>query len=199
MEDVGSDRQGRAIPDASWPAGKTAPGRLERVRRFLNTANLESGADHLADLHGALVWLGENGWGRHLADLDDGALARLVHVREQLRDLLVARSDESRTVAWEVLVGDLELRVVAGADGLRLGGSGCGTAAIVGELVAIAVESELRGDWSRLTACGNPSCRWVVYDRTKGRSNVWCSMSACGQRHKQRNYRLRQARSTAPR
>ena len=191
------DRGGRAIPDASWPAGKEAPGRLEHLRRFLNTANLESGADHLAESRGAAVWLGENGWGLHV--LDHADVARLALVREQLRDLLVTRTDGSQALMWETLVDDLELRVVAGAAGLRLGGSGRGTDGIISELVAIAVESELRGEWSRLTACGNPSCRWVVYDRTKGRSNVWCSMSACGQRHKQRNYRLRQARSATPR
>ena len=50
------------IPDASWPPGRAAPGRLERARRFVNTVNRENGADHLGEPLRAAQWLAGDGW-----------------------------------------------------------------------------------------------------------------------------------------
>lgn len=45
----------------------------------------------------------------------------------------------------------------------------------------------------RMRHCSNPSCTLVFYDRGKNNRRRWCSMSACGNRHKVAHYRARKA------
>ena len=52
------------MPDGSWPPGRGAPEPLERVRRFVNTANPESGADHFETPASLAAWLEREGYGR---------------------------------------------------------------------------------------------------------------------------------------
>ena len=182
------DRLGRILPEPGFPAGKEGPGDLERLRRFVNTVNLESGADRLADHRGAAAWLRADGWS--VGALGDDELRRLRRTRDLLRELAVANRDgRDAPAVWRALVRVGGARVRIGVrDGTPvLDGGG----EVRAELVAIAVTSVLDGTWARLKACRNERCRWVVYDPTRSGSNEWCSMSACGQRHKQRQYRMR--------
>ena len=184
------DREGRVLPEPGFPAGKEAPGELERLRRFVNTVNLESGADRLDDPRDATAWLRAEGW--TVGALGDDDVRRLRGIRELVRELAVTNRDGGDTRAvWHALVdvGGSGVRVVVRDGTPALDGGG----EIRAELVAIAVTSMLDGTWPRLKACRNDRCRWVVYDPTRGGSNQWCSMSACGQRHKQRQYRMRQS------
>lgn len=41
--------------------------------------------------------------------------------------------------------------------------------------------------------CGNPDCVLYFYDTTKNHARRWCSMDACGNRHKVARFRARQA------
>lgn len=43
----------------------------------------------------------------------------------------------------------------------------------------------------RMKHCSNPSCTLVFYDLGKNNRRRWCSMSACGNRHKVAHYRAR--------
>lgn len=45
----------------------------------------------------------------------------------------------------------------------------------------------------RMKHCSNPSCTLVFYDRGKNNRRRWCSMGACGNRHKVAHYRARKA------
>src|ERR1039458_10803717 len=86
-----------ATSDPSVPAGpaRSAPGRLELVRRFVNRADLAAGADELEGLDGLAAWLRERaliGPGDHLAPDDR---QRALAVREALRNLLENRSGGS--------------------------------------------------------------------------------------------------------
>ncbi len=45
----------------------------------------------------------------------------------------------------------------------------------------------------RLKHCQNPACTMVFYDRGKNNRRRWCSPSACGNRDKVANYRMRLA------
>ena len=47
---------------------------------------------------------------------------------------------------------------------------------------------------SRLRHCANPECSLVFYDTARNGTRRWCSMSACGNRHKVRSHRQRAAR-----
>jgi predicted RNA-binding Zn ribbon-like protein len=41
----------------------------------------------------------------------------------------------------------------------------------------------------RLKICPNRGCRWVFYDRTKGKTRVWCNDRTCGNRERVRRAR----------
>lgn len=186
------DRHGRPIPDGSWPPGKEAPGRLEELRRFLNTRNLENGAERLDDPSGLDEWLVAEG--RPPVTTDADGLATVLALRAALGDLAVANHDGTEDAdAWDRLAqlaagAPLVLTVVGNRPVLIPVRTG--VAGLVGDLVAIVAEAWSEGSWSRLKACLH--CRWVFWDHTRSRTGVWCSMSACGQREKQRRYRRRQ-------
>jgi predicted RNA-binding Zn ribbon-like protein len=43
----------------------------------------------------------------------------------------------------------------------------------------------------RIKICRNDDCRWVFYDRTKGKTRCWCSDKSCGNRERVRRARAR--------
>jgi predicted RNA-binding Zn ribbon-like protein len=73
--------------------------------------------------------------------------------------------------------------------GLEPAGDGCNGA--LGELLAIVFRAMSDGSWARLKACGEDTCQWAFYDRSRNRSGTWCSMEVCGNRAKARAYRSR--------
>lgn len=175
------------IPDASWPPGRAAPGRLERVRRFVNTFNRESGADHLGEPRRAAQWLAGDGWALQ-PSADE--LVELRQFRADLHGAIAQRPRGGST--WPAAVAGVRLGVTADADGVALVGTGERVGLMVSELVGIVVEAELAGTLARLRTCTNEHCQWSYYDRSKNAGGQWCAMSACGQRQKMRRYRARQ-------
>ena len=194
------DEHGRVIPDGSWPAGREAPGALESVRRFVNTRNLESGADHLADPAHAVAWAQREGYGLDRI-LDEHDVDELKSLRQALHTLAVSHHDGSDAVDRVGACAELDrigrhhvARIrfdPPGADpSLRSDGSGVGP--IVVSILSAVRDAHLDGTWQRLKACRNGHCRWVFYDHSKNASGAWCSTVACGSRIKARNYRQRQ-------
>lgn len=49
---------------------------------------------------------------------------------------------------------------------------------------------------ARLRHCANPECSMVFYDTARNATRRWCSMSACGNRHKVRSHRSRKPASS---
>lgn len=47
------------------------------------------------------------------------------------------------------------------------------------------------GDFELVRPCANPECVLWFYDRTKSHRRRWCSMAACGNRHKVTAFRQR--------
>ena len=47
------------------------------------------------------------------------------------------------------------------------------------------------GKDARVKICRNDECRWVFYDRTKGKTRCWCSDKSCGNRERVRRARAR--------
>jgi predicted RNA-binding Zn ribbon-like protein len=41
----------------------------------------------------------------------------------------------------------------------------------------------------RVKICPDPLCRWVFYDRTKGKTRLWCNEKTCGNRNRVRRAR----------
>ena len=191
-----TDHRGRFVPDGSWPPGRGAPEPLERVRRFVNTANPESGADHFETPASLAAWLEREGYGRPRVTERDRT--RAVLLRAAVRELAMANheADGEAHVAeanrlLDGLAADLPL-VVRCAPGPALVPVSEGVDGALATLLATVHDAMVAGTWSRLKACRNSHCRWAFYDQSRNRSGAWCSELACGSRMKVRAYRARQ-------
>jgi predicted RNA-binding Zn ribbon-like protein len=177
-----------------------APGRLELVRAFVNTLDVESGEDDLSDGAALARWLTER---QLLASGERGGsseLRRALAVREALRSLLVANNtgvadpDAAPILDAAARGAKLELRFAPDGSAVLVP-TAAGTAGALGVLVAIVFAAMAAGDWGRLKACRAESCRRAFYDRSPSRSRTWCSMEVCGNRRKVRAYRKRRGSS----
>jgi predicted RNA-binding Zn ribbon-like protein len=183
-----------------------APGRLELVRAFVNTRDLDLATDDLGDVAGLAGWLVRN----DLLDQEEAAEVtaaqrdRAVAVREAFRGLLLANNDARPADAAAIaLLDDAAARAKVG---LRLGADGHahleaqarGVDGALGRLLLIAYEAMEHGEWRRLKACRNDTCQWGFYDHSKNHSKTWCSMEVCGSQVKSRAYRARK-RAGVPR
>ena len=149
---------------------RAAPGRLELVRQFINTADLHPGEDELVDLEALRAWLRKRGLIAPREPLAAGDLERALALREALRTLFAVR-DRDGVPALEPVARGLE-----GA---------------FAELLAIIEHAAVDGSLARLKVCADHDCRWAFYDQSKNRSRSWCNMAVCGNRAKAREYRRR--------
>lgn len=177
-----------------------APGDLELVRSFVNTLDLETGADELRDAEALARWLAERRLLEPGAPVSDAQVQRVAAVREALRALLRANAGEEldpdaiATLEAAVRWGSLTV-VFDGRGRIAVEHGRPGVGGAVGRLLAIAARSMADGSWDRLKACSANDCGWAFYDRTRNRSGRWCSMAVCGNRAKVRAYRARRASS----
>jgi predicted RNA-binding Zn ribbon-like protein len=176
-----------------------APGELELVRAFVNTADLEREEEHLVDPAALAAWLAERGLAEPEPKATAADLRRALQLREALRELLVAHT--AGAPAPEAAVRTLNAASDRARLHLRFGeGGGAslqpqkpGVDGALGRLLAIVHDSITSGTWSRLKACRLEICEWAFYDHTKNHSGAWCNMDVCGNRAKARAYRRRQA------
>ncbi|PZF85019.1 CGNR zinc finger domain-containing protein [Jiangella anatolica] len=183
-------------------ASTPAPGRLETVRRFVNTLDIESGSDALTTPSELSAWLTAAGLASGArAGADD--LARAVAVREALREALAANHDRAPIPAAALAVlNDAAARArltatLTPSDGWRPRPSAGGVDGALGGLLALVGDAMADGTWARLKVCVDDTCRWAFYDESRARSGRWCSMQVCGNRAKQRAWRGRRAESTS--
>jgi predicted RNA-binding Zn ribbon-like protein len=59
------------------------------------------------------------------------------------------------------------------------------------EIVRSFADTLGSGESVRIKICRNSDCRWVFYDRTKGKTRCWCSDKSCGNRERVRRARAR--------
>jgi predicted RNA-binding Zn ribbon-like protein len=182
---------------------RSAPGELERVRRFVNTRRPGRGTDLLSDTAGMAEWFAHEGLAPNglRATIDD--LARATELREALRAVLAAHNsgdpppgEVSRALDAAAHRARLRLHFDDGG-GASLVPEAAGVDGALGRLLAIVHDSIAQGTWGRLKACREHECGWAFYDRTKNRSGAWCSMERCGNRAKARAYRERHAAPAA--
>ncbi len=171
-----------------------APDRLEIVRSFVNTVEIEDGTDPLEDSGRLREWCAVTGL---CAGDNETQLARLRGFREALRSVLAAHAgEEDKAKAWRRLQPYAEAacyRLRLDESGLpALEPQGWGADAAIAEIFAIAYDAIGAGTWRRLKACRKLSCRWAFYDRSKNGSGAWCSMRLCGNRAKAQRRRARQ-------
>jgi predicted RNA-binding Zn ribbon-like protein len=200
------------------PEVSPAPGKLEIVRRFVNTLDIESGTDELDSPGVLLGWLGESG----LGSAGQGASAGGRVTEADLRLAVSLREALRGVLSWHVTPGGApagtaspahgpasaaaaaaELRKAAAPVRIRLEVSdegqvaaapdGSGVAADLAQILLIAGEAVTAGTWGRLKVCSAGDCQWAFYDRSPTRTGCWCSMRVCGSRAKSRAYRRRTA------
>jgi len=163
-----------------WPytggVTEAADRRLGLVLDFLNTVDIEAGADELRDRTAFGAWLGAHGFPDG-ADLDAARRFRTV-----LRAAVGDRPPGERSMA-----GGVPVQVTVGPDGRPA----LTAADPLGQIAAAAVRLVDDGRWDRVKICSADDCRWAFYDRSKNHSRHWCSMGVCGNRAKSRTFRER--------
>ncbi len=178
-------------------AEQSAPGRLELVRRFVNTRDVEDGTDELASAAAARAWLADRGLPGS-GELTLADTRRLAAVREALRELLLANnSGESPPPAALAALNEQSAEAAIGLrfdrDGADLVTNCDGVDSTIAALLAIVHESMRDRSWSRLKVCPADDCLWAFFDHSRNRSGIWCEMGVCGNRAKARAYRERRA------
>jgi len=177
---------------------KEAPGELEHVQAFVNTIDLEGGADELTRPDELAGWLTQRDLAPAGLVATDDDLEHAIALREALRAVLQAHNGGTGFVDG---VPMRELNAAAARSNVRLQFDKTGTGTLepeadgvdgaLGRLLAIADRSAAEGTWVRLKACRDETCAWAFYDHTKNRSGAWCDMAVCGNRAKARAYRER--------
>ena len=174
-----------------------APGELDAIRLFVNTADLEKGVELLTSPAALRDWLAARDLLGPAEPVTDADLRQAIEVREALRGLLLANNGEGlREPAVETLNAAAKSAELA----VRFDGDGDGALAPVrsgfdgalARLLAIVFRAMAEGSWPRLKACSRHSCEWAFYDRSRNRSGRWCDMTTCGNREKARMHRERQ-------
>ncbi len=181
-------------PDIS----NAAPGRLELVREFINTAELDHDRDQLSDAAGLKSWLVEKRLISPQVSIDVPDLEWAIEFRESLRDLLTGHTagevGPAAIKRFDAVIGAIPMSLRVDDTGwVRVGAAGAGFEGALGELLAVAHRAMDDHSWQRMKACGDGTCRWAFYDHSKNRSGHWCGMSTCGNRNKVSAYRKRQA------
>ena len=181
-----TDARGLVIPHGNWPAGREAPPPLEPVRRFVNTVNLESGADLLGAPSELSAWgrtEGLPGAGRPTWD----ELAQVHRLRGLLRR---AVEDGGASAELSTFASAYPVQLVLHPQA-SVRPSGRGIEQFISALIISAHTAMSDGTFSRLTRCSNDHCRWVVFDHSKRGNIRWCAEAACGSRARARAYRAR--------
>ncbi len=174
---------------------QVAPGRLELVREFVNSLDVDDDTDQL-DAASAADWLAARGLPGGNQALTDDDRERLISLREALRSLLDANNagEPPPAESLETLnrqASDAALGLRFDAEGAELVSTCGGVDSAIAELLAIVHETMRDGSWSRLKLCPADDCRWAFYDRSRNRSGTWCDMGVCGNRAKARAFRER--------
>jgi predicted RNA-binding Zn ribbon-like protein len=176
-----------------------APGRLELVREFVNTLDIDDDLDHIATPQALEEWVATHGLGGVPATPAD--VTRFADVREGLRALMRENTgeplDRDAVARMDAVAASVPLSVTLGGDS-DLHPVGEGLDGALGEILAVVYASMRDQTFARLKVCREHTCEWAFYDNSRNRSATWCSMKVCGNRAKARTYRARHAKGTRP-
>lgn len=176
-----------------------APGRLELVRAFLNTLDLEHATDGLTSPTGLRDWLISQGLAGTSVAVTDADRLQAVELREAIRAFARANTgvsapvEATRAMDFVAAAADVRLRFAARPE--LAPAAEPDVLHALGEILAIVGTAALDGSWPRLRVCAADDCRWAFYDHSKNRSGRWCQMAECGNRAKARTFRDRRTAS----
>ncbi len=181
---------------------REAPGDLETLRAFVNTAELDTGCDAVATPEALGGWLAEHGLLSPGETVDDAGHRRALRLRAALRRLGEAnhegRADAAASEEVDAVAREAPLVVRLGASGVAgLEAAGQGANAALARLLAILYGATAAGTWPRFKVCRNDTCRWAFYDQSKNQSGLFCG-TACGNAVHARAYRRRRAAASVP-
>lgn len=186
------------LPPEPHTGQYVAPGDLELIRRFVNTADVDTGQEGLDSVAALRSWMEEHGLSA-VGELDGEDLETAIAFREGLRGLLLANGggelDEEALAGVRRGADWATLQITIDAEGRATQEPSCsGSGVLYARLLAIMAAAQERGEWSRLKVCPAEDCLWAFYDRSRNRSRSWCSMEVCGNRAKTRAYRARRTK-----
>ncbi|MGH3477815.1 MAG: CGNR zinc finger domain-containing protein [Nocardioidaceae bacterium] len=179
---------------ATTPA---APGALEAVRQFVNTLDVETGADQIDEASGLRTWLVTQDLATDPTPTS-GDVRRAIELREALRIALAANHDRAHIPADARRLLDAgatraDLSVEFTPDrGWHTTARAAGVDGALGTLLSRVVDAMADGTWRRLKVCADDQCRWAFYDNSRAVTGKWCTMRVCGNRAKQQAWRDRQ-------
>jgi predicted RNA-binding Zn ribbon-like protein len=170
--------------------------RLDLVRDFVNTFDLETSVDRIATPDELAEWYSEEGLVDDLVEPTSQEHTDALAVREAIRQLLLAHNgceDDAAAASATLEAAGQKTRVgLRFVDGTpSLAPESDGAAAALGQIVAAVAELAATPEWSRLKACRDDHCRVAFYDKSRNRSRAWCSMEVCGNREKARTFRAK--------
>lgn len=174
-----------------------APGRLETLRAFVNTRDIELGTEALGTPAELRDWLAEKSLLERSAAVRPVDLRRAVALREALRAGLAANhAEEPMPPGAVAVINEAAARarltlVLTPENGWVARPSADGVDAALGALVVTVADAMAGDTWRRLKVCVNDTCRWAFYDTSRARVGRWCSMQLCGNRAKQQAWRAR--------
>jgi predicted RNA-binding Zn ribbon-like protein len=176
----------------------TAPGRLELVREFVNTRDIDDDLDDIASPDALEKWLAGHDLATGAANEAD--VARFADVREGLRALMLANNgeprDEDAVARLDAVAATVPVSVRFGDESCALEPEGKGLDGALGSILGLVHTAMRDGTFQRLKACREHTCEWAFYDHSRNRSATWCSMEVCGNRAKARAFRARHAKGS---
>jgi predicted RNA-binding Zn ribbon-like protein len=179
------------------PEDRPAPDRLELIRAFVNTRDIDLQTDTLTTPDALRAWLAEHGLIGPTERVRSADLEAAVAVREAFRSLLIANAADEPPGADAIGVLNAATDDYALVPRLDPGGRSTiviperGAGHALGSLLAVMHEELASGRWIRLKACLEDSCHWAFYDTSRNHSSRWCHMGVCGNRSKNRAYYAR--------
>ncbi len=180
---------------------KVAPAPLIAVQGLANTYAFEPPEERLADPRAAREWLVISDLAVPEVEVDNPHLDRLLDCRAALRDLLdsnlTGKADSAAGARFAQLASDHPVTLTGDDRGaLALDLTPAATVAgVISQMVGIAFQAQLLGEWSRLKICASDDCRWAFFDSSRNQAGTWCQMETCGNRIKNRTYRRRRSSS----
>jgi hypothetical protein len=175
-----------------------APGKLETVRKLMNTWLLPT-ATRVPDDRLPALLRDQEVWRQTFPELPLGAddsVELLVEMRDDLRHMIDGDDWPETLRRWVERFPPM-VDVVTSAEATMVRHAPHPGSGVAGWIVAAIVDAVVDETWFRLKRC--PDCQWVFYDRTRSRTKVWCDMLAgdaggrsCGTIAKVRRYRERQ-------
>ncbi len=184
------------------------PAELAPVLAFVNSLDVELGADDWADGPAALGrWLVTAGLAGAGVQVTRPQYALAQELRRGLRVLALGNNQVPPAPA-EVdrlrrTLGAFPLVVQPDASG---GGTLAGAGdrdrpvplAALDRVVAGYTVALLTGQWRRLRQCPASDCGWIFWDSSAKGARRWCTMGACGNRAKARAFATRRRAAPVP-